>query len=86
MATVKSRFFMDHGMIHDRVTGQHIHTHPEFEPGAQERLFALLQELEGYRPMKLNFDNEALERQILADHEGPDTAGGECPSHGDTHA
>lgn len=44
-AQVGPRFFMDHGMIHDRVSGQHIHTDPEIEPGATERLFALLNEL-----------------------------------------
>lgn len=39
------RFFMDHGMIHDRVTGQHVHTHNEVEDGATERLFELLTDL-----------------------------------------
>ena len=39
------RFFMDHGMIHDRVTGQHVHTQDDVEADATERLFKLLTEL-----------------------------------------
>jgi hypothetical protein len=48
-ATPQPRFFMDHGMIHDRVSGQHIHTDQDIEPGATERLFALLNELHSAR-------------------------------------
>jgi hypothetical protein len=27
------RFFIDHGTIHDRVTGRHVRTDPDFGPG-----------------------------------------------------
>lgn len=39
------RFFMEHGMIHDSVSGQHVHTDDSVEPGATQRLYSLLTEL-----------------------------------------
>ncbi len=62
---VKSRFFIDHGVVHDRLTGQHVGM--EAEPGNPERLLTLLRELEGYRPVTLHVDNTTLARQIAAD-------------------
>lgn len=37
-ATVKPRFFIDHGMIHDRMTGKHVTTNEDsvFESGITE--------------------------------------------------
>lgn len=36
------RFFIDHGMIHDRITGRHVHGDREIEPGiADEAVFTL---------------------------------------------
>lgn len=46
-AATEPRFFMDHGMIHDRVTGQHVHTQDDVEADATERLFKLLNDLTG---------------------------------------
>ena len=39
-----TRFFIDHGVVHDRKTGQHVGLSDE--PGAAERLLALLLTLE----------------------------------------
>lgn len=40
----QSRFFIDHGVVHDRATGRHL---GGMEPGAAAHLLAVLQELEG---------------------------------------
>ena len=46
-----SRFYIDHGAIHDRKTGQHVGM--DAEPESVERLLALLQELElQHQPIK----------------------------------
>ncbi len=66
--TVKSRFFIDHGVVHDRVTGQHVGM--EAEPSNPERLLALLHELE----------MAALEAEIRADPDDEPMAGSE-PHH-----
>jgi|HubBroStandDraft_4_1064222.scaffolds.fasta_scaffold89757_2 hypothetical protein len=29
----EQRFFIDHGTIHDRVTGKHVRTDPDYGPG-----------------------------------------------------
>lgn len=39
-----SRFFIDHGVVHDGLTGQHVGM--EAEPDHVERLLALLRDLE----------------------------------------
>lgn len=62
-----SRFFIDHGVVHDRLTGQHVGM--EAEPDHAERLLALLRELE----------IGALKAAILADPEDDPSAGGEVP-------
>jgi len=47
------RFFMDHGTIHDRVTGRHVRTDPDYGPGRKfeedgiEECCALLNSLAG---------------------------------------
>ena len=40
------RFFLDHGMIHDRKTGRHVHADDDMEKGATANLLSVLQELE----------------------------------------
>lgn len=39
------RFFLDHGMIHDRVTGKHVHGDATIEPEAAEASVAMLNDL-----------------------------------------
>lgn len=41
----RPRFYVSHGMIHDRITGQHVTTEDAIEPGATGRALALLNSL-----------------------------------------
>ncbi len=41
-AVGQRRFYVEHGMIHDRKTGQHVSTMDKIEPGATDRLLKLL--------------------------------------------
>lgn len=65
------RFFIDHGKIHDRVTGKHVTTDldSQFCDGiisCCELLNALAEQREP-RPLKLLFDNDWLREKIKTD-------------------
>lgn len=65
------RFFIDHGMIHDRVTGKHVTTEPDSQfcdgiLSACELLNALAERREP-KPLKLRFNSDWLREKILAD-------------------
>lgn len=42
----ESRFFIDHGIVHDRKTGRHLRGNGEYGDATAEELLAVLQELE----------------------------------------
>jgi hypothetical protein len=71
----ESRFFIDHGLVHDRKTGRHLRGTGEYGDSTAEELLAVLHELEQapYKPLKLHFTREAIRKAIKAD---PDDA--EC--------
>lgn len=43
---VESRFFIDHGIVHDRKTGKHLRGNGEYGDATAEELLAVLHELE----------------------------------------
>lgn len=65
MVELLSRFFIDHGVVHDRLTGQHVGM--EAEPDHAERLLALLRELE----------MSILKAEIRGDPDDEPSAGGD---------
>lgn len=65
------RFFIDHGVVHDRVTGKHVTTEPDsaFCDGIEsccELLNALAEQREPRR-LSLKFSNDWLAEKIRAD-------------------
>ena len=65
------RFFIDHGMIHDRLTGKHVTTEPDSQycdgiEHACELLNSLAERREP-KPLKLHFSNDWLRENIASD-------------------
>jgi len=87
---VEARFFIEHGMIHDRMTGKHVTTQPDtpFCDGIEKccELLNALAERRGPRVFPLLFDNDWLANKIKNDPDieceaGPDLA---SPPTGET--
>lgn len=69
--TTEPRFFIDHGVIHDRLTGKHVTTEPDtiFCDGVEHacELLNALSERRETRPIKLHFSNDWLQEKITSD-------------------
>jgi hypothetical protein len=79
------RFFIDHGMIHDRETGKHVTTEPDsaFCDGIERccELLNALAEQRGPRTFPLLFTADWLEENIKSDPDIECEAGPELPSY-----
>lgn len=69
------RFFIDHGVIHDRITGRHVHGNSDIEPGIADESLLMLNDLHGsaLRELQRFCADKASSPAPLASGETPET-------------
>lgn len=78
-AEQEDRFFIDHDMIHDRITGRHVHGNRDIEPGVADEAVFMLNELHAsaLREIRRHANTaalEAAEQRVVEAEKERDTA------------